>query len=197
MLRITFLTLSVVLSFVFNTEAQKKDSTILKAIDHSDKVIIRRQQKLYEAKMDSVYQWRISQSKLDDVYIPMDLIDCYKQLDILMEPAIRQKFMEFKDEEVDKKTHGSIGLWIDHKWQLTEGSRLSAYFRKMGVPHPDYMVGIIITTYHRHLHKKDLKVKELVEYFKEIWNKKQKEKAKAMINNANNAGSSKPSNSGK
>jgi hypothetical protein len=201
MMRFIFLTFLISVSFFFDAMAQKKDSTAIKAIDKSDKVIIRREKKLYERYMDSIYDWRIKQVKLDDVYIPFDLYDCFKQLDNLMEDGVKTKFMEFSDEEVDRKTHGSIGKWIDHKWQLTEGSRLSAYFKKMGVPHPDYMVGIILTTYHRNLHKKDLKVKELVAYFKEMWKKKQKEKAKSMIStgkqvegtgNTNN-----PTNSGK
>jgi hypothetical protein len=43
------------------------------------------------------------------------------------------------------------------------------------------MVGIIITSYHRHLHKKDLKVKEQVDHFRKIWEKKQREEAKKML----------------
>jgi len=162
-------------------QAQNKDSVALKAIEHSDKVIIKRQQRGVDAMYDSVYQVRIAQKFLDGVYIPMDLFDCFRQLDTLMEPAVKERFMAFTNEEVDKRTHGSLGLWIDHKWKLTDGSRLSAYFRKMSIPHPDYMVGVIITTYHRHLHKKDLKVKELVQEFKERWAVKQKEMAKEMV----------------
>ena len=161
--------------------AQNKDSVALKAIIDTDKIIIKRQHREVDAMYDSIYQWRITQKKLDDVYIPMDLLDCFKQLDKLMEPEVRERFMAFSDEVVDKKTHGSLGLWIDHKWQLSEGSRLSAYFRKMGVPHPQYMVGIIITSYHRQLHKKDLKVKEQVEHFKELWKVEQKEMAIEML----------------
>jgi hypothetical protein len=51
----------------------------------------------------------------------------------------------------------------------------------MGVPHPDYMVGVIITSYHRHLHKRELKVKEQVAFFKEKWKNEQKEMAKEII----------------
>lgn len=111
----------------------------------------------------------------------MDLLDCFKQLDKLMEEPVKKRFMEFSDEDADRKTHASMGLWIDHKWKLTDGSRLSAYFRKMGVPHPDYMVGVIITSYHRHLHKRELKVKEQVAFFKEKWKNEQKEMAKEII----------------
>ena len=51
----------------------------------------------------------------------------------------------------------------------------------MQVPHYDYMIGIIIRSYHRHLHQKDLKIKEQVTFFRNIWNKKQKAKADQLI----------------
>jgi hypothetical protein len=165
--------------------AQQDSAQMMKTIDKSDKVIIKRQQKEIDMMYDSVYNWRIQQKKLDDIYIPMDLFDCFKQLDKLMDDGVRERFMAFSDEEVDRRTHGSLGIWIDHKWQLTDGSRLTAYFRKMGVPHPDYMIGIIITSYHRYLHKRDLKVKEQVAFFQEKWKVEQKEMAKEMISRQN------------
>ena len=62
------------------------------------------------------------------------------------------------------------------------GANLTEYLRKMRVPHYDYMIGILITSYHRHLHGKNLKLKEQVLRFRAIWNKKQKEKANTMLN---------------
>lgn len=153
--------------------------------DSTEKVVIKRQKKQLDAMYDTVYQWRIKQTKLNDFYIPLDLYDCFRQLDKLMEDEVRVRFMEFSDEEVDARTHGSLGIWIDHKWQLTDGSRLSAYFNKMGIPHPQYMVGLIIQTYHRYLHKRDLGVKELRAKYQAMWQKKQKEEANKMLQNSN------------
>jgi hypothetical protein len=173
----------VLLALVFFTAANtfgQSDKTLLKDIE-TDKIIIKTQKTAMDAKYDSVYQWRISQSHLDDVYIPLDMIDCFKQLDKLMEEPVKNRFMAFSDEEVDRKTHASLGKWIDHKWQITEGSRISNYFKRMGVPHPEYSIGIILTSYHRYLHKKDLKLKEQVAFFKEKWDEKQREKAKELI----------------
>ncbi len=163
------------LALVFTTSYAQHDT------DNKEKVTIKRQHKQIDAMYDSVYQWRIKQSKLDDIYIPLDLYDCFRQLDKLMEDEVKERFIAFSDEEVDARTHGSLGLWIDHKWSLTNGSRLSAYFRKMGIPHPQYMVGMIIQTYHRHLNKRDLGVKELVKKYQDMWAVKQKEEAKIML----------------
>jgi hypothetical protein len=127
---------------------------------------------------DSVIAARYKASHLDGRYIPMDLLDCFRNLDTLMDDGVRERFMAFSDEEVDKRTHGSLGKWLDNRWSISEGSRLTAYFRKMGVPHPDYMTGIIIRSYHRHLHKRDLKVKEQVNEFKKLWEQKELQRVK-------------------
>lgn len=150
--------------------------------EKTQKVIIKTQKKRGDIINDSIYQARVQQSELDGMYIPKDLYDAFRQLDKLMDDDAKQSFMALSDEEVDRKTHGSLGVWIEHKWSMSEGSRLSEYFRKMRVPHYDYMIGIIIQSYHRHLHGKDLKVKEQVLYFRKKWDKKQKAKADALIN---------------
>lgn len=157
---------------VFAQEAPKNDP---------NKVIIKTQKKRGDIVNDSIYQTRIIESKLDGMYIPRDLYDAFNQLNKLMDDDAKQTFMAYSDEEVDRKTHGSLGVWLEHKWSLSEGSRLSEYFRKMGVPHYDYMIGIIIQSYHRHLHGKDLKIKEQVLFFRNVWNKKQKTKAEELI----------------
>ena len=146
-----------------------------------DKVIIKHEKKRGDMVNDSIYQARVKESKLDGMYIPIDLYDAFKELDKLMDASAKKTFMAYADEEVDRKTHGSLGVWLENKWSMSEGSRLSEYFRRMKVPHYDYMIGIIITSYHRHLHGKDLKLKEQVAFFRDLWDKKQKAKAKDML----------------
>lgn len=149
--------------------------------DETPVVIIKTEKKRGDTVNDSIYQLRVLESELDGMYIPKDLYDVFKELDKLMDGQAKKAFMAFSDAEVDRKTHGSLGVWLEHKWSLSEGSRLSEYFRKMKVPHYDYMIGIIITSYHRHLHQKDLKIKEQVMFFRAVWNKKQQIKAKDLI----------------
>lgn len=149
-------------------------------INNKDSVIIKRHISRTEQINDSLYNIRVKQVYIEDVYIPKDLPDCFKQLDSLMDDEVREKFMAFSDEEVAKRTHASLGLWLIKKWNLQEGSRLSAYFTKSSVPNADYMAAIIITAYHRHLHKKDLNTKELVEYYRERWKQKQEKRKKEL-----------------
>ncbi len=162
-----------------NAKKLKKEEQEL--IKDNTKVKIKQEKNAVYMQMDSAYKQRIMLSEIDGIYIPKDLNDCFRQLDKLMEPDVRKNFLEFSDEEVDKRTHGSLGKWIEHKWSLKEGSRLSHYFNTMQVPHPDYMVGIIIRSYHRHLHKRDIQLKEQVLEFREMWQKKQRARAKEML----------------
>lgn len=158
-----------------------QDDSLLLRVAKADKVILKPQNKPIDPTIDSIYQWRIKQSHLDNVYIPYDINDCFKHLDKLMEEPVKKRFMAFSDEEVDRKTHASLGKWLDHKWQITEGSRITNYFRKAGVPHPEYTIGIIITSYHRYLHKKDIKLKEQIDYFKKKWDEAQKQKVLELL----------------
>jgi hypothetical protein len=164
--------------FAFSAEAQHEHP-----IDSTKKVIIKRQRKPSDIVKDSVYYDRVKQEKLDGVYIPRDLYDCFKELDKAMDAKAKETFMAFSDEEVDAKTHGTLGLWLKTRWQMEEGSRIWEYFRKMGVPHPEYAVGIIIQTYHRKLNNRELGVKELVEKFKANWQEKQRKEAQELLLN--------------
>ncbi len=172
----------ILLGIFTNTLLSQNDSDFKGALNNADSIIIIPKKRLIDESLDSAYMWRVQQTHLDEVYIPLDLYDCFKELDKLMDDKVRERFMSFSDEEVDKRTHGSLGIWLDVKWQITEGSRLTYYFRKMGVPHPQYMIGIIITSYYRYLHKKDLKVKEQLSHFKELWEEKKKERATELLN---------------
>lgn len=146
-----------------------------------DKVVIKKQRTQNDQLIDSLYQARVQLEEIEGVYIPRDLYDAFRELDKLMDDDAKKAFMAFSDAEVDRRTHGTLGVWIEHKWSMAEGSRLSEYFRKMKVPHYDYMVGIIIQSYHRHLHGRDLDIKGQVTRFRELWNRKQREKADRMM----------------
>lgn len=175
------------LSFSLTAQAQREPSTrqspttAQKQPVDPNKVIIKTQKKRGDVVNDSIYQARVQQSELDGMYIPRDLYDAFRELDKLMDDQAKETFMAFSDEEVDQKTHGSLGVWLENKWSLSEGSRLSEYFRKMNVPHYDYMVGLIIRSYHRHLHGRDLQLKEQVLAFRQLWNKRQQQKAEQWL----------------
>lgn len=176
--------ISLILTLGMQVQAQEAKTAEKKL----PKTIIKTQKKKIDSVNDSIYYERVKKDKLDGMYIPRDLYDCFRVLDEQMTGTAKEKFMAFSDAEVDRRTHGTLGFWMEHKWSIAEGSRLTEYFRKMGVPHYDYMIGIIIQSYHRHLHQKDLKIKEQVLKFRKDWEKKQKAKADEMLINSEPAG---------
>ncbi len=120
-----------------------------------------------DAEFEKNYAWRIRQEKLNGVYIPRDLLNCFDELNRLIEPKAKQKFMSMSEYDAYHKLYFSLGRWIIQNWGFYEGSRLSDYFRKMGISYPEDMAQIIITSYHRHLNKVPLEVKAQVEALKE------------------------------
>ncbi|MBN2693983.1 hypothetical protein JXR93_04900, partial [bacterium] len=96
--------------------------------------------------------------KIDGIYIPKDINDCFKELD---------KILNKEEIELIKKDisnlHFGLGMSIRNSWKLWRGSRLSKYFNDLGVYHADYISGIILRNYQLYLLKKDLKFKEDIE----------------------------------
>ena len=134
-------------------------------------------------KPEDVYHWRIQQAELDGVYIPKDLAECFIELDKKISTNSKTKFKEVDEMLAMKKLHYSLGRWIWYNWGLYEGSRLSVYMNKIGMHQPEDMADFIVVAYHRHLNKKPLDAKELVEFFQERRRKEKEEREKARSTN--------------
>ncbi len=118
------------------------------------------------------YQNRILKSRINGVYIPKDLYDAFAQLNRLMDEPTRKQLQLMTEEEAGKKLY--LVMWICNNWGMYEGSRLSHYIQNMGISNPEHKAHFLITTYHRELNKKDLGLKERVEFYQ-----KKTEEAKA------------------
>ena len=71
------------------------------------------------------YEQRIQQERINDVYIPIDLIDAVKELDRLSDKKASAKLMKHSEDSVASKLHFSLGRWMLLHWSLEDGSRLS------------------------------------------------------------------------
>jgi hypothetical protein len=74
-----------------------------------------------------------------------------------------------EEEEFTANAHFGFGMWMRNNWKLWGGSRLSKYFTDLGIFHPDDMSGIILTSYHRHLKGKEIKLEEQIKSYKDFW----------------------------
>lgn len=124
------------------------------------------------------YQKRIKKQRLNGVYIPKDLYDAFSQLDRLMDLKTRAEFQLLPEARAGRKFY--LIMWIVNNWGFYEGSRLSHYIRQLGITHPEHMAHFLVITYHRKLNKKELDLKERVEFYKEK-EEKLKEKNRTIL----------------
>ncbi len=113
------------------------------------------------------YKQNIRKSRINGVYIPVDIDDAISELIKLSPPKSLEKFKNADESLVVKKLHYGLGGWITYKWNLYEGSRIENYLRKKGLGHPDDMADFIVTCLHRHLNNKNLEIEELVKFYKD------------------------------
>ena len=116
-----------------------------------------------------------SRTSADSIYIPIDLNDCFKELDSIFADSIKTKIKTLTEDEFSGKYHFGFGMWMRNNWGLWKGSRLSKYFNSIGVYHPDDMTGIIFDSYHRQLTGHELKLNEQVKYYQDYWAKAKKD----------------------
>lgn len=101
--------------------------------------------------------------------VPRTLQECFDRLDRLDGGHVRKQFNDH-DETFVPKVHMVLGMWIRNGWGLwSGGNKLTAYFNKIGINHPDDMSGIILLTYHRYVHRQPFKLYEQVAEYKKHW----------------------------
>jgi len=115
-----------------------------------------------------------STNKLDSIngiYIPYDLKDCFKQIDIIMADSTKVEVKNMNEFDFVGNYHFGFGMWMRNNWGLWRGSRLYIYFEKKGLHHPDDMSGCILTSYHRYLNNKNIKLRNQIIEYKNYWGK--------------------------
>lgn len=103
------------------------------------------------------------------VYIPKDLDDAFLELQKMLHPSFLGEFRSGTEQDL-AQYHFGLGMWIRNNWGLWKGSRLSDYFARMDIRHPDDMSSIIMTSFHRHLNGTPIKLDEQVGFYQAYWN---------------------------
>lgn len=97
---------------------------------------------------------RLVAEKINDIYIPKDLGECFIELDKLLS-EVDKKEMKAKAKREDMiEYHFGLGMWLRNNWGLWGGSRLQKYFADKKVDHPDDMSSIILEYYYDWLNGK-------------------------------------------
>ena len=115
-----------------------------------------------EDEYEKEYQKRLQKEYLFGVYIPKDLTDAFIQLNKLIDDESKAKFKSLDEADAVKRLHFSFGRWMTYNWSFYEGSRFSAYLKKLGIHHPEDMATFVMISYHRNLNRKSLDVKQQI-----------------------------------
>lgn len=118
------------------------------------------------------------------VYIPTDLQDCLRQLDLLIPDSVRNTIREMEEQTFCTNAHFGLGRWMRNNWELWGQSRLWTYFHKLGLSHPDDISGLILQSYHRHLNGRPLNIRPYIQKTKQYWKKAQTESRKKTRQNS-------------
>ncbi|MEO1054375.1 MAG: DUF6794 domain-containing protein [Bacteroidota bacterium] len=118
---------------------------------------------------------------IDGVYIPVDLYDCFEQINSFLGDSTKQQVAKLSDEDFAGRSHFGLGLWMRNNWSLWGGSRLSKYFNDLGIHHPDDMSGIILDSYHRQLTGKKIELKKQIKYYQGYWKEAEKRMKKERL----------------
>ena len=85
--------------------------------------------------------------------------------------------------------HMTVGMWIRNSWIRHGNDSLINQFHKIGVYHPDDISSIILTSLHRKLNNKEIKLEEQAQHYIDYWkpiiekNEKSKKTAYEIYNN--------------
>ncbi|MCO6462157.1 MAG: hypothetical protein J5I59_12200 [Saprospiraceae bacterium] len=134
------------------------------------------------------YAERVKLTRIDGKYIPRDLNDAIAELNKIMEDDAKNRFKSMSEDEARKRTHFSFGKYINARWHILDGSRLTAWFRDNKIYNADDMIDCVIAAYHRSLNNQPIQFEQLAEYYY----KKQQDKLKKLVEEKNMQHKGKP-----
>ena len=136
---------------------------------------VKQQQKLTPAQIyQQRYEERLKKTHIDGVYIPMDLFDCFKVFDEGLSTDAKNTLSNYSLAELDSivnKSNEGVGAYIRNSWGLYEGSRLSKYFKDIGLSFPEDISMVVLEAYQLHLKGQKLEPKALFQKYKDRRNK--------------------------
>jgi hypothetical protein len=100
--------------------------------------------------------------------IPTNLDECFTEL--LRELTDSEiKIFKAGSEDETIRYHNGLGRWMRNNWKLWLDSDLAKWFNSIGIHHADDMSGIILTSFWRHLHSKQVHLSAQVKFYQDYW----------------------------
>src|SRR5262249_4881754 len=122
---------------------------------------VARQEKLQQLKEQRAErERRMSAERINDVYIPRDLGECFVELDRLLSEIDKNEMRALPKRDEMIQYHLSLGMWRRKHWGLGGGSRLYKYFNDKTLTDPEDMSSIVLFYYYDWLTDKKRSWKE-------------------------------------
>lgn len=122
------------------------------AFRKSDEHVAMKEKKIELKKEREEYLQRAVADRINGVYIPKNLEDCFHTLDTLLSTKNILTIKNFNNRDETIKLHHGLGTWLRNNWGLWGGSRLQKFFLERGLKHPDDMSAAILKYYYDYLH---------------------------------------------
>ncbi|HKO42119.1 MAG TPA: DUF6794 domain-containing protein [Pyrinomonadaceae bacterium] len=113
----------------------------------SDDVVARQEKQLEIIEEAKELERRTTVDTINGVYIPANLLECFVELDKLLDDIDKKEMRALSSRKEMIQYHMGLGMWVRNNWGLWSGSRLQKYFTARGVTHPDHMSGVILNHY--------------------------------------------------
>lgn len=101
--------------------------------------------------------------------IPTTLAECIETLSKNAPPDDLIDFALMEENKAVSSLHFSMGMAMRNSWGLWGNNLLTRWFNSLGIYHADDMSGIINTSFHRHLNKKDIDLLGQVKIYRDYW----------------------------
>jgi len=109
---------------------------------------------------------------------PENISECFTELDEIFKksPEDLKLFKKETEDDAVALFHHFLGRWIRNNWGLwSRDTKLYNTFSDMQLWHADDMSSIIMKSYHRYLHGKEINLKEQVQHYLNYWEEYEKE----------------------
>jgi len=107
---------------------------------------LEKQQEIAEGRAE--LEKRMKLDTINGVYIPMNLLECFVELDKLLTEVDKKEMQALSGRDAMIRYHRGLGMWLRNNWGLWGGSRLQKYFADRRVTHPDEMSSVVLYHYY-------------------------------------------------
>ncbi|NVO10521.1 MAG: hypothetical protein HXX16_11210 [Bacteroidales bacterium] len=119
-----------------------------------------------KAQWEVIDTTHINDEKIDNIYIPENLEDCFIEFSNPEYKKTREILRKISEDSIDIKFKSVAEFWMN--WKFNEVSRFTKYFNQLGIMQPKNMQNIILHTYYRNIHDLPLRIEEELSKYRKI-----------------------------